>query len=147
MKKLKVLLVDLPVVALSSPSTLFSEGELGPKDSLDKRIDSALRTFEHISYVLRASAANTIMSRAAVLWMDEVLQSEIKLPKRILSTVKKVSLAAASLDVLQFSARAMSSNVVARRNMWLRGWGGDSASVACLVSFPIKGDKLLGGTS
>lgn len=51
--------------------------------------------------------------------------------------------AASSLDALQFSARAMGANVVARRSVWLRGEG-DSASIACLVSFPFKGEKLFG---
>lgn len=76
---MKVPLVDLPVAALPSPSTLSSEGESGPKDGLDKWIDSAVRrNFEHISYAFRAAVANTIISRAAVLWMDEVLDAKLK---------------------------------------------------------------------
>lgn len=75
MKKLKVPLVDPLVAVLSSPSILSLEGELRPKDSFNKQIDSVLRrNFEHTSYVLRAAAANTIMSRAAVLWKDEVIE-------------------------------------------------------------------------
>lgn len=87
------------------------------------------------------------MSRAVVLWMDEILESKLKLPMQVLSTLKKVSLAVdfasdSSLDALQFADKAMGSYAVARKSVWLRGWDGDAASVACLASLPFQGGKL-----
>lgn len=55
--------VDGPVVSLCSPALLPSEGEAGPKESCDKRINTALRrNFKALSQSFRLSVANSIFS-------------------------------------------------------------------------------------
>lgn len=138
-----------PVVALSSAAVSPSEGEGGLKDATDKRIEDFLkRNFEVSSMALKAASANSIMARATYVWANEVAASS-KLPKRFRSQLKKISLASAfvsnsSYDTLQFSARALATNAVARQHLWLRQWEGDSASLSRVVNIPFKGGKLFG---
>lgn len=136
--------VDPPVVALSSAVVILSEGEEGPKDATDKRMEFFLkRSFEASAMALKAASANSIMARAAYVWANKVAASS-KLPKRFRSQLKKISLAAAfasdSLyDALQLSARALATNAVARRHLWTWRWEGNSASLTQVVNIPFKG--------
>lgn len=149
MDKLRVPVVDGPVVALCSPALLPSEGEGGPKESCDKRIDLALlRNFEASSQGFRVAVTNSIFSRAAYIWAEE-LASDPSLPGRVRSSLKKIALATAAsadcaYDSLELAGRSMATGVVARRNVWLSQWQGDAGSATRLVSSPFKGQKLFG---
>lgn len=68
LNKLKVLVVDAPVAALSSRAVIPSEGDGGPRNPCDKRVEAVLkRSFESTSYPLRASAAKSVFARAIIL--------------------------------------------------------------------------------
>lgn len=127
MKNLMIPSVDSPVAAISSAAILPSEGKGGPKDSIDKRVETFLRRdFEASALALRATSANSIMARVAFVWANDLAKIP-KIPKKARSINKKISLVSA-YDSLQLSARAMAVNVVARRSLWLRQWDGDAAS-------------------
>lgn len=150
METLRQPIIDQPIAALSSAAIIPAQGEGGPKDPLDKRVESALRrNFEASSQTFRASAANSIMARAAYLWAEELASSDPSLSRTAKSTLKKIALASAfaadaSFDSVQLSARAMAASVTARRNIWLRHWDVDAGSQSRLVGVPFKGSKLFG---
>lgn len=132
---LKVPSVDQPVAAVAVlPTIIPSEGEGGPKDSCDPRVESALkRGFETSALALQASVANSVMARAMLSWIEDLEKSGEKLSRAGRNSLKKISLAAAftansSLDALQFTAKSLASNVVARRSVWLRHWEVDQDS-------------------
>lgn len=57
--------VDAPIAAQSSHDVIPYEGEGGPRDPCNKRVEVALKkTFGFSSYAVQASAANSPMSRA-----------------------------------------------------------------------------------
>lgn len=150
MKKLKVPSVDAPVVAVSLATILPSEGESGPKDSCDKRVEQALkRSFESASQIFRASVTSSIFSRATYAWAEELATSDNSLSRRTRRTLKKMVLSAAAAadcayDSIQLAARSMATNVLARRHIWLRHWKGDLASYSRIVNLPFKGERLFG---
>lgn len=94
-------------------------GKSGTKQGCYKRIDAALkRNFEASSQGFRASMANSIFSRAAYIWAEELAASEKSLSIRAKSTLKKIALAAAAFadcasHTLDLSARAMTTGVMA----------------------------------
>lgn len=101
------------------PVAVLSEGEGGPKDPCGRRVESALkRDFRASLLALHVSAANTVLSRAMLAWIEDFQKTEQKLSWPMHNTPKKISLAAAftvgySLDALQFNAKALASNVSA----------------------------------
>lgn len=137
--------MEPPIVALSSAALIPLEGEGGPKDATDKRVDTFLkRSFEATALALKAASATSVMARVAFVWAKEVSSSS-KLSKKFRSQLKKIYLAAAfasdsSYDALQLSARALASNTVATCNLWLRQW--DSASLSRVVNRSFQGAKL-----
>lgn len=123
MNRLKFPVVDGPAVSFCSPAVYPSKGESGLKEEYNKRIDAPLkRNFETASQGFRASAANSIFSRAAYIWEEELAASDKSLYSKAKSTLKKIALAAAAmadcaLDTLDLSTQAMATGVVARRNV------------------------------
>lgn len=121
MQKIRVPVVDSPVVSLCSLALLPSEGEVGPKESCDKRIDTALkRSFQASSQGFRVSEANSIFSWAAYRWAEDLV-SGTSLPARVRSSLKMIALASTAsancaFDSLELSSRVMAMGVVARRN-------------------------------
>lgn len=89
-------------------------------------MESALRRdLEAPALAIRASAANSIVSQALMVGVEDLLASDKTLSRPMHNTLKKRSLAAAfstdaPLEAMQFSARAVSANVAARRSIWLR---------------------------
>lgn len=68
MSRLKFPMVDALVVSHYSPALKPSEGESGPKEGCDKRIDTALKcNFEASSQGFRESVANSLFSRASYI--------------------------------------------------------------------------------
>lgn len=97
MKRLKTPSVDAPVAAVSSATILPSEGESGPKDVVDKRVESTLkRSFETASQAFRVSVASSMFSLATYSWTEELVKSEPSLSKRAKCTLKKMALASAA---------------------------------------------------
>lgn len=150
MKRLKTPSVDAPVAAVSSATVLPSEGESGPKDGVDRRVESTLKkNFEATSQAFRASVASSIFSRATFVWSEELAKSEPTLSKRSKCTLKKMALASAAAadcayDAMQLVARSMGLSVMARRHIWLRNWQGDPLSSSRVVNLSFKGEKLFG---
>lgn len=146
MSLIRVPMVDAPVASLSS-SSIPVDGDIWPKNPTDHKMEQHLkRNFEVSSFSFCAAPANSVMSQAAFIWVQEAARNK-KLPKVVESTFKKIALASvfaadASLDSMRFSARAMSSNVSTRRVLWLRSWMGESGSHSKLVNLPFKGGKL-----
>ncbi|XP_066477616.1 uncharacterized protein [Tiliqua scincoides] len=69
--KIRIPSVDAQMAALATNTIIPSEGEGGPRDPLDKRIEAAFkRAFEASSFSLQAAAANSIFARATFLWID-----------------------------------------------------------------------------
>lgn len=149
LEKLKVLVVDIPVAAFSR-TVIPLEGDGGPRNPCDKRVETALkRVFESTSNAPRTSAATLVFARAIILWAEELPKQDFKLSKHTKDTLKKMALSAAyaadaSLESMQFCSRAIVSNVVARRNVWLRHWEVDTGSQASLAASPFSGSKLFG---
>lgn len=147
---LKVPSIDQPVVALPSAVVLPSEGEGGPKDPGDRRVEGALKkNFDVSALVLKASVANSVMARGILAWVEDLVKADCKSDRKLSSatcnTLKKIFLAAAfTADSVQYSAKALAVNVVARRNIWLCQWEVDQGSQSQLVSEPFMGSKLFG---
>lgn len=98
---------------------------------------------------LRASAANSVFSHAIVFWAEDLAKTDSNLSKQAKGTLRKISLSAtfttdASLDSLQFCSRAMASNVVDKRNVWLLSWDLDAGSQVRLATSSFNGKKLFG---
>lgn len=133
-------------------SIIPADKDGGPKDACDRRIETALqKSFDASALALRAALANSLMSRAMLSWMEEHQESAGKLPRDLRALLKNLSLAVgfaadSSLHALQFSAKALASNMVTRRNVWLRHWDVDQGSQSRLLAFPFRGEKLFGQT-
>lgn len=142
--------VDQPVAALSSSTFYPSQGEGGPKDPNDRRTDSALkRGFEASSTCLTACSLSSLLARGILAWTQDLQNSGTHFPSSIRNTLRKIALTASlsadiSLDAFQLSARALASNVVSRRNLWLRNWEVDQGTQAKLISVPFQGAQLFG---
>lgn len=149
---LKIPSVDQPVAALASSSVILTDGDNGPRDPCDRRIESALKKgFDASALALRSASATSVMARASLAWVEDFQKAAGKLPKETRNLLKKLSLATSFMadstqDSLQFAAKAMASNVVARRSVWLRHWEVDQGSQSRLAAFPFMGEKLFGQT-
>ncbi|KAJ6658438.1 hypothetical protein lerEdw1_020142 [Lerista edwardsae] len=74
MQRLKLPVVDAPVVALGSSSILPVDSEGLPRDSVDRRIEMAVhRAFESAAGALRVSVAGSMFARAVFLWTRDLL--------------------------------------------------------------------------
>lgn len=135
------------MAVLASSSVIPADGDGGPKDACDRQIESGLqKSFDASALALRVASANLLMARATMSWIEDYQNSAGKLPKDLRNLFKKLSLAAgfaadSSLDALQFSAKAMASNVVAQWNVWLQYWDVDQGSQSRLLAFPFLGGK------
>lgn len=98
---------------------------------------------------IRASTAGSLFARAAYLWASNLAARDSDLPEKVKNEVEKTALAPAfaadaSLDAVQFSARAMASNVAARRNTWPRNWEDGLLAQAKVAGVPSTGTHLFG---
>ncbi|XP_061486113.1 uncharacterized protein LOC133386469 [Rhineura floridana] len=98
---------------------------------------------------MRASASASIFSRASMMWLDDLLEDDNPDPvafKRALLKLRKTAafVADATLDATQLGARAMTTQIVARRTLWLRHWQADSAARLNLSKAPYSGSLLFG---
>lgn len=92
MQNLTIPSVDSLVVAVSSATILPSEGEGGPKDNIDKRVETFLKwNLEDSALALRAASTNSIMARAAFVWANDLAKIS-KIPKKARSIIQKISL-------------------------------------------------------
>ncbi|XP_061480327.1 uncharacterized protein LOC133383498 isoform X3 [Rhineura floridana] len=148
--KLDVPGIDEPIARLVSRSILPREGESHLKDTTERRIDFALRkNHEATALSMRASASASIFSRASMMWLDDLLEDDNPDPvafKRALLKLRKTAafVADATLDATQLGARAMTTQIVARRTLWLRHWQADSAARLNLSKAPYSGSLLFG---
>ncbi|XP_061465045.1 uncharacterized protein LOC133376608 [Rhineura floridana] len=148
--KLDVPGIDEPIARLVSRSILPREGESHLKDTTERRIDFALRkNHEATALAMRASASASIFSRASMMWLDDLLEDDNPDPvafKRALLKLRKTAafVADATLDATQLGARAMTTQIVARRTLWLRHWQADSAARLNLSKAPYSGSLLFG---
>ncbi|XP_061471597.1 uncharacterized protein LOC133379752 [Rhineura floridana] len=149
MARLRFPTVDPPIAALASSAVIPTEGEGGPKDQCDKRVEGALcRSFEADAVGFRAAATSSVFSRAVFMWAEEFGAWD-DVPKFVKDGLNKMAYvsalsADASMDALQFAARSMAASTVARRNIWLRQWPVDSGSQTRLTALPFSGSKLFG---
>ncbi|XP_061486116.1 uncharacterized protein LOC133386473 [Rhineura floridana] len=73
--KLAVPGIDEPITSLVSRSLLPREGESQLKYATERRLDFALRkNHEATAFSMRASASASIFSRAAMMWLDDLLE-------------------------------------------------------------------------
>ncbi|XP_061488955.1 uncharacterized protein LOC133387687 [Rhineura floridana] len=98
---------------------------------------------------MRASASASVFSRAAMMWLDDLLEDPNPDPaslRRSLIKLRKtaVFVADATLDATQLGARAMTAQIVARRTLWLRHWQADPTSRGNLSRAPYSGSLLFG---
>ncbi|XP_061458456.1 uncharacterized protein LOC133373143 [Rhineura floridana] len=148
--KLDVPGIDEPIARLVSRSLLPREGESQLKDTTERRIDFALRkNHEATALSMRASASDSIFSRAAMMWLDDLLEDTNPDPvalRRSLVKLRKTAafVADATLDATQLGARAMTAQIVARRTLWLRHWQADSVARMNLSRAPYSGSLLFG---
>ncbi|XP_061471530.1 E3 ubiquitin-protein ligase SMURF2 isoform X1 [Rhineura floridana] len=148
--KLDVPGIDEPIARLVSRSILPREGESHLKDTTERRIDFALcKNHEATALSMRASASASIFSRASMMWLDDLLEDDNPDPvafKRALLKLRKTAafVADATLDATQLGARAMTTQIVARRTLWLRHWQADSAARLNLSKAPYSGSLLFG---
>ncbi|XP_061443669.1 uncharacterized protein LOC133365571 [Rhineura floridana] len=148
--KLDVPGIDEPIARLVSRSILPRKGESHLKDTTERRIDFALRkNHEATALAMRASASASIFSRASMMWLDDLLEDDNPDPvafKRALLKLRKTAafVADATLDATQLGARAMTTQIVARRTLWLRHWQADSAARLNLSKAPYSGSLLFG---
>ncbi|XP_061442279.1 uncharacterized protein LOC133365043 [Rhineura floridana] len=148
--KLAVPGIDEPIASLVSRSLLPREGESQLKDATEQRSDFALRkNYEATAFSMRASASASIFSRAAMMWLDDLLEDPNPDPvslRRSLIKLRKTAafVADATLDATQLGARAMTAQIVARRTLWLRHWQADSTARVNLSRAPYSGSLLFG---
>lgn len=146
MSALKVPAVDPPVASLSS-SSIPVDGDCLSRDCTNRKTEVSLKcNFELSAFTFRAASANSVMSRAAFIWAEELADMK-KLPKA--AKMKKLPLAAAFtadafLDAMHLTL--MSSNFSARRALWLHSWKGDAGAFSELINTPFEGGKLFGAS-
>ncbi|XP_061454541.1 uncharacterized protein LOC133371298 [Rhineura floridana] len=148
--KLAVPGIDEPIANLVSRSLLPREGESQLQDATERRLDFALRkNHEATTFSMRASASASVFSRAAMMWLDDLLEDPNPDPtsiRRSLIKLRKTAafVADATLDANQLGARAMTAQIVARRTLWLRHWQADSTARVNLSRAPYSGSLLFG---
>lgn len=102
---------------------------------MDRKNEAVFKkSHEDSSLTIRTSAVLSNFTRAIVVWADNLLQEQDPDPLIFKRTLLKIKRAAqfesdASLDAIQFSARAQAANVVAHRNLWLKHWKVDTLSM------------------
>lgn len=75
--------------------------------------------FEASAFAVQASAANSMLA-----WVEDLTMSDLRLSRATCNTLK-ISLAAvfaadSLLDAMQFIAKALAANIIARRNIPLQ---------------------------
>ncbi|XP_061493755.1 uncharacterized protein LOC133389877 [Rhineura floridana] len=142
--------IDEPISSLVSRSLLPREGDSHLKDATERRLDFALRkTHEAIAFSMRASTSASIFTRAAMMWLDDLIEDHNPDPaslRRSLLKLRKTAafVADATLDANQLAARALAAQIVARRTLWLRHWQADSTARVNLSRAPYAGSLLFG---
>ncbi|XP_061438192.1 integrator complex subunit 13 isoform X3 [Rhineura floridana] len=142
--------IDEPISSLVSISLLPREGDSHLKDATERRLDFALRkNHEATAFSMRASASASIFSRAAMMWLDDLLDDPNPDPvslRRSLMKLRKTAafVADATFDTNQLEAQAMAAQVVARWTLWLRHWQADSTARVNLSRAPYSSSLLFG---
>ncbi|XP_061491494.1 uncharacterized protein LOC133388926 [Rhineura floridana] len=142
--------IDKPISSLVSRSLLPREGDSHLKDATERRLDFALRkTHEAIAFSMRASTSASIFTRAAMMWLDDLIEDHNPDPaslRRSLLKLRKTAafVADATLDANQLAARALAAQVVARRTLRLHHWQADSTPRVNLSRAPYAGSLLFG---
>lgn len=100
---------------------------------------------------VQASATGSLFTRAAYIWASDLASEEVDIPKDLKDEIKKNTLAAAfaadaSVATFHLPTRAMSYNVIARQNTWLRNWEVDSSAQAKVSAVAFRGVNLFGHT-
>ncbi|XP_061488048.1 uncharacterized protein LOC133387397 [Rhineura floridana] len=148
--KLHIPGIDEPIAHLVSRSLLPREGESQLKDTTERRIDFTLRkNHEATALSTRASASASIFYRAAMMWLDGLLEDTNPDPvalRRSLVQLRKTAafVPDATLDATHLGARAMMAQIVARGTLWLCHWQADSAARMNLARSPYSGSLLFG---
>lgn len=115
--------MDDPVASLCSNPVSLAEANGLPRDPCDRKVEQALwgGKIEASSASLRIPTASSLFARAIYSWASDRSAADSNILK---DNLEKIALATAFsadalLDAVQLLARAMASNVTARRNTWL----------------------------
>lgn len=121
-----------------NPETVIvipSEGDLPTQDAQDRKVEATLwRDFEASLAAVRASLATTCFPRAIVVWLEYLKSLDRKDHPDYLSIFKRISLAFTSvgnacMNIMWLAAQTMTSNLVARCQIYLCPWVAETTSV------------------
>lgn len=116
----------------------------------DKKSEISLRrTHQASAWAIRASTSNSFFARIALIWLKELQDRISPEEMRVHQDVTKIRaaleyMADVSLQSAKYSARAIASNVAARRLFWLRNWKADTKHKWRVAAAPYTKGQLFG---
>lgn len=142
-------MVDPPVVALASPAVITGPPEEGlwPKD---KRLEHSLtKAHQAAAWAIKASSAASFFNRATLMWIKQLQNCLPVSDTRTHQDVNKIVAALeysadTTLNASRFAGKAIGSNIISRRLLWLCHWQADAKNKWQLASSPYSGDRLFG---
>ncbi|XP_077336773.1 lamina-associated polypeptide 2, isoforms alpha/zeta-like isoform X2 [Lithobates pipiens] len=144
--------LDAPLSKISKQADLAFEDMGHLKDPMDRRTDIVLkRAWDASMAGLKPALATSCVARNLEFWLSQ-LQEHLKagtprgeLLKSFPMLFKATSfISDASTDSVKFAAKSAALSVAARRSVWMKTWGGDTASKTRLCSVPFTGDLVFG---
>uniref|UniRef100_A0A1B8YAA6 Lamina-associated polypeptide 2 alpha C-terminal domain-containing protein n=1 Tax=Xenopus tropicalis TaxID=8364 RepID=A0A1B8YAA6_XENTR len=144
--------VDPAVIHVSKKTTLPIDDSSVLKDPMDRRVETELRKVYQVAGAsCKPAVALVSVAKAVSLWIDSLDKavsdgtdaadisaglSELKMAVAFMSE--------AAVDMTRLASRSMAVSVSARRALWLRAWGADTASKVSLCNLPYVGGSLFG---
>uniref|UniRef100_A0A2D4PTA0 Lamina-associated polypeptide 2 alpha C-terminal domain-containing protein n=1 Tax=Micrurus surinamensis TaxID=129470 RepID=A0A2D4PTA0_MICSU len=140
--------VDDPVVALASSSQVHTDSDEALKPE-EKRLEITLkRGHQANAWAIRTATSASFFNRASLRWLRQLKQSIPNSNLRAHRDMAKIKAAMefsadATFNAVKFSARAMASQVAARRLLWLKHWQADIKNKWRLASAPIEKKEVI----
>lgn len=128
--------LDAPLSKVSKQSDLAFEDMGHLKDPMDRKTDIVLkRAWDASMAGLKPALATSCVARNLEFWLSQ-LEEHLKpgtprgeLLKTFSMLFKATSfISDASTDSVKFTAKTAALSVAARRSVWMKTWGGDTAS-------------------
>lgn len=146
--------LDAPLSKVSKQSDLAFEDMGHLKDPMDRKTDIVLkRAWDASMAGLKPALATSCVARNLEFWLSQLEEhlkagtSRGELLKTFPMSFKASSfISDASTDSVKFTAKTAVLSVAARRSVWMKTWGGDTASKThgVLCSVPFTGDFVFG---